>query len=87
MKISNHFTSSIKAMLLVVAIACATQSATAQINELPRVTPESVGISSKVIANYFDSVMSLKDTEIHSVLLMRHGKVIGEIHPSPFKAE
>lgn len=40
MKISNHFTSSIKAMLPAVALACATQSATAQINELPRVTPE-----------------------------------------------
>lgn len=87
MKILNHFTFSIKAILPAMALACATQSATAQINELPRVTPESVGISSKVIANYFDSVMSLKDTEIHSVLLMRHGKVIGEIHPAPFKAE
>ena len=63
MKISNQFTSSIKAMLPAVAFACATQSATAQINELPRVTPESVGISSKVIANYFDSVMSLKEME------------------------
>ena len=87
MKFSNHFLSCIKAILPAVAIACATLSATAQINDLPRVAPESVGISSKVIANYFDSVMSLKDTEIHSVLLMRHGKVIGEIHPAPFKAE
>lgn len=87
MKSSNHFLSCIKSILPAMAITCAPLSATAQINDLPRVAPESVGISSKVIANYFDSVMSLKDTEIHSVLLMRHGKVIGEIHPAPFKAE
>ena len=53
MKFSNHFLSCIKAILPAVAITCATLSATAQINDLPRVAPESVGISSKVIAQLF----------------------------------
>ncbi len=58
----------------------------AQINELERATPESQGIPSKAVIQYFDSITSLKTTEIHSVLLMRHGKVVGEIHPKPFSA-
>ncbi len=59
----------------------------AQINELPRVTPEAEGVPSKAVMAYFDSIMGLKTTEIHSALLMRHGKVIGEIYPAPFSAE
>lgn len=62
-------------------------SVSAQINELERATPESQGIPSKAIIQYFDSITSLKTTEIHSALLMRHGKVVGEIHPKPFRAE
>ncbi len=58
-----------------------------QINDLERATPESQGIPSKAIVQYFDSITSLKTTEIHSALLMRHGKVVGEIHPQPFRAE
>lgn len=61
--------------------------ASAQINELERATPESQGIPSQAIIQFFDSIISLKTTEIHSALIMRHGKVIGEIHPTPFRAE
>ncbi len=59
----------------------------AQTNDLQRATPESQGVPSKAVTAFFDSIMSLKTTEIHSALLMRHGKVIGEIHPKPFAAE
>lgn len=58
----------------------------AQINELERATPESQGVPSKAVIQYFDSITSLKTTEIHSALLMRHGKIVGEIHPIPFRA-
>ena len=56
MKISNHFTSSIKAMLLVVAIACATQSATAQINELPPLQPNEKGHKTVYPQYFFDAL-------------------------------
>lgn len=56
----------------------------AQVNELPRSTPEAEGVSSKALIEMFDSLMALPDTEIHSVMAVRHGKVIGEIYPQPF---
>ena len=35
----------------------------------------------------FDSLMALPKTDIHSVVVLRHGKVIGEIYPAPFAPE
>ena len=31
--------------------------------------------------------MALPKTDIHSVVVLRHGKVIGEIYPAPFAPE
>ena len=59
----------------------------AQINELPRSTPEAEGVPSQALINVFDSLMSLPKTEIHSVMVLRHGKVIAEIYPAPFAPE
>lgn len=58
-----------------------------QINELPRSTPEAEGVPSKAIVALFDSLISLPKTDIHSVMVLRHGKVIGEIYPAPFAPE
>ena len=38
-------------------------------------------------AALFDSLMALPKTDIHSVVVLRHGKVIGEIYPAPFAPE
>lgn len=59
----------------------------AQINELPRSIPEAEGVPSQALINVFDSLMSLPKTEIHSVMVLRHGKVIAEIYPAPFAPE
>lgn len=59
----------------------------AQINELPRSTPEAEGVPSKAVTALFDSLMALPKTDIHSVVVVRHGKVIGEIYPAPFAPE
>lgn len=56
----------------------------AQINELPRSTPEEEGVPSKALMEMFDSLMAVPQTDIHSVVAVRHGKVIGEIYPKPF---
>lgn len=58
-----------------------------QTSRLERSAPEAQGIPSGKVIDFFDSIMNLKTTEIHSALLMRHGKVIGEIYPRPFAAE
>lgn len=59
----------------------------AQINELQRSTPEVEGVASAAIGTLFDSLMALPQTDIHSVMVIRHGKVIGEIYPAPFAAQ
>ena len=51
----------------------------AQVHELPRAVPEAEGVPSEAVAALFDSLMALPQTEIHSVMVVRHGKVIGEM--------
>ena len=41
----------------------------AQINELPRSTPEAEGVPSKAVTALFDSLMALPKTDIHSVVV------------------
>ena len=59
----------------------------AQVNKLPRSTPEAEGIPSQAVTALFDSLMSLPKTEIHSVMVLRYGKVVAEIYPAPFAPE
>ena len=59
----------------------------AQTNELQRSTPEAEGVPSEAIITLCDSLTALPHTDIHSVIVLRHGKVIGEIYPTPFAPE
>ncbi|WP_290539989.1 serine hydrolase [Alistipes sp.] len=59
----------------------------AQIGDLPRSTPEKEGIASERIDNMIRALMSLEKTEIHSVMIARHGKIITEVFPAPFRPE
>ncbi|MBR5541496.1 MAG: serine hydrolase [Bacteroides sp.] len=59
----------------------------AQINELPRSTPEEQGVPSKALVALFDSLHALPLTDMHAVVVMRHGKVIGEMYPKPYAPE
>lgn len=59
----------------------------AQVGELPRAIPEDEGVPSEAVTLLFDSLTALPKTDIHSVMILRHGKVIGEIHPAPFAPE
>ena len=59
----------------------------AQINDLPRTSPEAVGMRSSQVIAFFDSLLSMPQTEIHSVIVMRKGNVVGELYPVPFRPE
>ena len=59
----------------------------AQTGDLPRSTPAAEGISTQAVINMMDSLMALPECDIHHVLVMRHGKVVAELHPAPFRAE
>lgn len=60
---------------------------TAQVGDLPRSTPAAEGISTQAVINMMDSLMSLPECDIHHVMVVRHGKVVAELHPAPFRAE
>ena len=76
-----------KQLFLTLSFAFGLLSAEAQTGDLPRVAPEQTGVKSEQVVAFFDSLMAFPKTDIHSAIVMRHGKVIGEIHPAPFKAE
>ena len=62
-------------------------SLAAQTGDLPRSTPAAEGISTQAVINMMDSLMALAECDIHHVMVVRHGKVVAELHPAPFRAE
>ena len=53
---------------------------------LERVTPESVGIHSEGILKFIDLAES-RGLELHSMMLLRHGKVFAEGYYAPYRPE
>ncbi len=76
-------------LTLFLLILCLLMSTTvsAQIRELARSIPEVEGVPSKALLALMDSLMALPKTDIHSVMVLRHGKVIAEMYPEPFAPE
>ena len=58
-------------------------STQAQTGDLPRTLPERCGISSYEIVRLTDSLMALPKTSIHSLMVLRHDSVVGEVYPAP----
>lgn len=54
---------------------------------LPRSTPEAQGISSARIREFMDTLMRDRRTEIHSCIVMRHGHVVAEMYPQPWRKD
>lgn len=62
--------------------------AVAQAYTLPRSAPEAQGVESQAVIDFFDAMTTLPEgTESHSAIVMRNGKVIGEIYPEPFRPQ
>lgn len=73
---------SIQVLLLLVLLQ---PGVTAQkISSLPRSTPEAEGVSAKAISVFLDSIAHSKH-ELHSFILVRHGKVIAEGWWNPYR--
>ena len=51
---------------------------------LQRSTPEAEGVSSEGISNFIDAVSKSKH-ELHSFMIMRHGKVVSEGWWNPYR--
>ena len=59
----------------------------AQVGDLPRSTPAAEGISTQAVIDMMDSLMALPECDLHHVMVVRHGKVVAELHLAPFRAE
>ena len=56
------------------------------IAQLPRSTPEAEGVSSTAILDFIKAVENSKN-EFHSIMILRHGKVIAEGWWKPYRAD
>lgn len=61
--------------------------ALAQVGDLPRSTPAAQGIETGAVSRFFNALLAVPETEIHHVMVARHGQVVGELHPAPFRAQ
>src|SRR6187399_929945 len=57
-----------------------------QTTKLPRSTPETEGVSSKGIIEFLDALSTTKH-EMHSIMILRHGKVIAEGWWNPYRPD
>lgn len=76
-----------KKTLTIFCMAFLATLASAQINVLPRSTAAAEGVEPAALARFVDSMMAVPRTDIHHLMVLRHGKVIAEVHPSPYKAD
>jgi CubicO group peptidase (beta-lactamase class C family)/predicted glycoside hydrolase/deacetylase ChbG (UPF0249 family) len=54
---------------------------------LPRSLPESEGVSSEKIIQFLDAVANQTSHEFHSMMILRHGRVIAEGWWNPYRAD
>lgn len=73
-----------KRILLLLLLSC--QLFAQKTTSLPRSTPEAEGVSSEGIIDFIDAVSKSKH-ELHSFMIVRHGKVIAESWWNPYRAD
>ncbi|MBK9390983.1 MAG: serine hydrolase [Bacteroidetes bacterium] len=73
-------------LLLLVLLLLSTCTETKTDNSLPRSTPEAEGVSSEAILQFVEAANS-EVNDIHSFMLLRHGKVIAEGWWKPYSPD
>ena len=54
---------------------------------LPRTAPSEVGVDAAGVAAFVDAVEAAPDLELHSLMLLRHGKVLAEAWWAPYQRD
>lgn len=62
-------------------------TAAAQTGELPRSAPADEGVNPALLNRCVSRLVTLPDVDVHHMMVMRHGKVIGEWHAAPYEAD
>ena len=70
-------------ILLFLAVSLTTG---AQVGDLPRSTPEEQGVDSRMLNYLYQRLNALPNVDIHHLMVLRHDKVIGELHATPYRA-
>ena len=70
------------ALLLFLFLSCQTKCT----RYFQRTAPEAEGVSSKGIMDYLDAIAASKH-EMHSIMILRHGKVIAEGWWNPYRPD
>ena len=55
--------------------------------KLPHSTPEQQGVSSDVIRAFYDTLLNIKQIDVHGVVILRHGNIISELYPKPYRQD
>jgi CubicO group peptidase (beta-lactamase class C family) len=84
MKIIRLFPSIASLVFLALLTSCNTKAPASK--SLPRSTPEAEGVSSEALIIFLDSVAA-GSHEFHSIMIVRHGKVIAEGWWDPYNPE
>lgn len=74
-------------LTILTTLLCWSITAWSQLTFLQRVTPEQEGIRSSDMLAFMDTLMRQKDSDVHGIMVLRHGRVIGEKYNEPFAAE
>ena len=72
--------------LIYCLLCCSCITVVAQVGELPRSTPEEQGVNSDLLNRFCHDVTSLPQVDVHHLMVLRHGKVISELHATPYRA-
>ena len=70
--------------LCLLLTACLTVGA--QVGDLPRSTPEQEGVNPILINQLYHVLDTCPDVDVHHMMILRHGKVIAEVHAAPYQA-
>jgi hypothetical protein len=56
------------------------------VGDLQRSTPEQEGVDSRMLNYLYQRLNALPEVDIHHLMVLRHDKVIGELHAAPYRA-
>lgn len=84
-KMKNMRSTVIPSILLIIITACSPGGNDK--GSITEITPESQGISSQAILNLIDGIESERKDEVHSFILLRHGKKIAEAYWDPYNPD
>lgn len=76
-----------KLLIILLVFACNVKEPVQQVELLSKSTPEAEGISSQAILDFIEVAEKEQPDALHSMMIVRHGKIVAEGWWSPYNAE